>query len=226
MLRRARRSPLFAALVLFASVASTMGSMTAPTVAQASPSTSAALLVDQGAQQESAGNALLAIKRYSDAMSIDPAYEPAYVALATLREKRKELKEAEEVYAAAIARIPTSVALVVGRGHVRRLLGKLADAADDLQHALAAVSDRSLAVVALRELVAVKRLQIEPAAELGAWRRLLALAHANNDSALEKEAGVQARALGIFLGEVDPALAGSADPDAVRRALAAIASRQ
>jgi hypothetical protein len=166
------------------------------------------------------------MKRYSDAIALDPTCEEAYLALGALREERGELGEAEEVYSAGIVRVPTSVAMVVARGHARRLFGKLALAADDLQHAIAAATDVALERTALREFIAVKRQQGEPAAELGGWRRLLALARSTSDAPLEKEASIQTRALGLYLGEVDPALAGRADVDEVRRALAAIARRQ
>lgn len=197
-----------------------------PVLSHASPASSAAMLVKQGHDREAVGDALTAVKRYTDAIAIDPTCEDAYLALGALREKRNELAEADEVYSVGIVRVPTSVTLVVARGHVRRLLGKFSAAADDLHNAIAASPDVALQRAALRELATVKRLQGEPAAELGAWRRLLALARASGDAAAEKEASIQARALGLYLGEVDPALAGRGDADEVRRALAAIASRQ
>src|SRR5579859_4066432 len=147
-----------------------------PLSSHASPASSAQLLVAQGHDRETAGDALTAMKRYSDAITIDPTCEEAYLALGALREKRNELSEADEVYSVGMARVPTSVAIVVARGHVRRLLGKLAAASDDLHHAIAASADVGVQRSALRELVQVKRLQGEPAAELGLWRRLLAIA--------------------------------------------------
>jgi tetratricopeptide (TPR) repeat protein len=219
MIRRAIRTALVVAL--FASF-----ELAAPPPSSASPSTSAAMLVQQGHEQEKAGNTLLAMKRYSDAIALDPTCEDAYLALGWLRVARYEDSEADQVFTTGITRIPASVALVLARGKERRMAQRFVDAADDLQHVLAATADASTQVSALVELVSVRRAQGEPAAELGAWRRLLALARATGDADLEKKASIQTRALGLYLGEVDPALAGRADVDDVRRALAAIARRQ
>lgn len=213
---RLRRGLAFALLLALA----------APVRSLASPASSAQMLVAQGRERESAGDALTAMKRYADAIAIDPTCEDGYLSLGALREKRNELTEADDVYSVGMARIPTSVALVVARGHVRRLLGKFSSAAIDLKNAIASTGDLSLQRAALVELVALNRSQGEPAAELGAWRRLLALARKIGDEKLQKEATIQTRALGLYLGEVDPAIAGRADSDAIRRALAAIARRQ
>lgn len=195
----------------------------------ASPSSSAQLLVAQGREREIAGDPLTALKRYGDAIALDPTCEDGFLSLTALRERRGELGEAEQVATEGLTRLPGSIPLVVARAHVRRLFpggGKLDLAADDLRHALAAAGGTAAERTVLRELVALKRAQGEPAAELAAWRRLLAIGRAEGDDALSKEASLQARALGRYVGEVDPALGGRSDVDAVRRAIAAIARRQ
>ena len=195
---------------------------------RASPSSSAALLVSQGKEREAAGDELTALKRYGDALSMDPTSEDAYLALGNLRTKRNELGEAEEVYGHALAHLPGSVVLTLYRARVRRLAGKLADAAEDLSHARDAIAfdGSKLERQLLQEIIALKRLQGEPAPQLAAWRRLLSIARSDADEAAIKEASIQARALGIYVGEVDPVLLGRKDPDVVRKALAAIARRQ
>ena len=214
------RRVLVALLLTAAAASSRPGSI------HASPASSAALLVAQGKEREGAGDALTAIKRYSDALAIDPTSEAAYLALGALRERRSEPIEAEEIYTVGIARVPTSNEMLVARGRVRRVRGAFALAADDLQHALAGASGAEAEPRILRELVAVRRAQTAPAAELATWRRLLAWARAHGDAPTTQEAAVQARALGLYVGEIDPALGGRADADQVRRALAAIARRQ
>ena len=62
-------------------------------------------------------------------------------------------------------------------------------------------------------------------AELAAWRRLLSIGQAKVDGGLVKEASLQARALGIFVGDIDPALRGRTETDLDRRTFASIARR-
>jgi tetratricopeptide (TPR) repeat protein len=195
---------------------------------RASPTSSAALLVAQGKEREAAGDELTALKRYGDALALDPTSDEAYLALGNLRTKRGELAEAEQVYGTALTRLPGSVVIVLARARVRRLAGKLPDAADDLARARVAIGNdgSKLERELLVETITLKRLQGEPAAQLAAWRRLLAIARHDGDATAIKEASIQARALGMYMGEVDPALLGRRDPDAVRKALAAIAKRQ
>jgi len=198
-----------------------------PSPSRASPASSAALLISQGKQKEADGDELTALKRYADAVAMDPTSEEAYLALGALRTRRGELSEAEEVYSAAMKRIPASVELVFGRARSRRLWGRHALAAEDLTRALMMVgsagSSREITIV--REVIALKREQKEPAAELSGWRRLLAIAKQTNDVALAKEASLQVRALGIFVGDVDPAILGRSATDLDRKTFASIARR-
>jgi tetratricopeptide (TPR) repeat protein len=193
----------------------------------ASPAGSAAILVAQGKTQEADGNELTALKRYADAVTLDPTLEEGWLAYGALRAKRGELAEAELVYGEGIVRVPDSVRLVLARAEVRRKTGKFDLAAEDVRRALAASPPGAPhEEAAVRGLLTLKRAQGEPAAELAGWRRLLALARAKGDATTTKEATIQVRALRIFVGEIDPALGGRADPDAARRALASIARRQ
>ncbi len=220
---------------MFALVTALLGVLGVPPTREsaASPSSSAALLVQQGKQHEKDGQELVALKRYGDAITIDPISEEAYLALGSLRTKRNELFEAEEVFTVGITRVPGTIDLFVARGRVRRFRGRLLDAEDDLRHAWRANGTDASAreIVILRERIAVEREARAFAAQLASFRRLLAIARERNDASLEKEASVQARALGLYLGEVDPVLGGRALPgpsgknDAERRSLASIARR-
>lgn len=195
--------------------------------ASAAPSGSAALLVTQGKQREADGDELSAIKRYSDALAIDPAHEDAYLALGALRTKRNELAEAESVYDVATVRVPGSRAVYFQRGRVRRLRGRFADARVDLRRAwLLEGSSASLDELAIvRELIGIAHEQREPAAELLGWRRVLAIARARSDAAVAKEASIQARALALFVGEIDPVTLGRASTEPFRKSLASVARR-
>ncbi|MEO7092418.1 MAG: hypothetical protein ABI175_04150, partial [Polyangiales bacterium] len=196
--------------------------------AAASPTSSAVMLVAQGKEREAAGDELTALKRYGDALALDPTSLEAYLALGNLRTRRNELGEAEEVYTTAMTRLPGSIVLSIARARVRRLAGRLPYAAEDLSRARLAIGNdgSKLEREVLRETIALKRLQGEPAPQLAAWRRLLSIARAEGDAEATKEASIQARALGMYVGDVDPALLGRKDPDGVRKALAAIARRQ
>jgi tetratricopeptide (TPR) repeat protein len=196
-------------------------------VARSSPTTSAELLVQQGEAREAEGDELVALRRYRDALSIDPTSERAYVRLGALRARRNELVEAEGVYDVGLVRVPGSVELYFGRAKVRRARGHLVDAHDDLRRARAlegaSASPRERAIV--RETIALAREARWQATELAAWRRLLAIGHKLVDAGLIQEASVQARALGLFVGEIDPVLGGGALTDPLRRSLASVARR-
>lgn len=193
----------------------------------AAPSASAALLVSQGKQREADGDELAAIRRYSDAIAIDPVNEEAYLALGALRTKRNELMEAEGIYDVAVLRVPGSRLLLLARGRVRRLRGYPYEARTDLRRAWALEGSTSsldeLSIV--RELIAVAHDQREPAAELLGWRRILAIGRARNDEALTKEASIQARALALFVGEIDPVTIGRTSTEPARKSLASVARR-
>lgn len=195
--------------------------------AVAAPSESAKLLIAQGQQSEAEGNDLAAIKRYRDALDLDPSAEPAYLALGALRVKRNELGEAEIIYDVGVSRIPSSRALFLARGRVHRLRGHVGDARLDYRRAwtLEGNTGSNEEVAIMRELIALAREQRDPAGELLGWRRILAIASANGDSKLKSEASVQARALGIFVGEADPVLSGKSIADPMRKSLASVARR-
>lgn len=192
----------------------------------ASPASSAAVLVDAGKAREVAGDELGALARYHDALTIDPTSSAAYLALGALRVKRNELLEAEQVYTQGVQRVPGSIPLRLGRARIHRLREHWFEAAEDVRiaHAMTAFDGSDNEVTVLREAAAVFRAARWNAPEIAIWRRLWSIGIARQDAALSKEASIQARALGLFMGELDPVLAGKAGTD-LRRSFAAIVRR-
>jgi tetratricopeptide (TPR) repeat protein len=190
-------------------------------LAYASPSSAAASaeLVRQAREHE-ASDDLVAMRRYTDALTLDPTNRDAYLGLGALRLKRGDLREAERVYDVALARLPTLTAALVGRAEARWALG-LHDAAEqDLE--LYAAQEGDLG--ALKELAHWYEAEARPPAELATWRRIRVLAVARGDSALEREARAMVRALQIVVGAADPVAAPEA-VDPVRRGIARVAKR-
>jgi tetratricopeptide (TPR) repeat protein len=214
-----RLAPLLLVSALFAAPFAREG--------HASPAASAELLVKQGKASEASGEDLVAIKRYSDAMAIDPSSEAAYLALAGVREKRGELLEAEEILSVGVLRVPTSVDMLRAQGRVLRRRGRWSEAESALRHAagLEGTTGSPREIAILRERATLERERLAPAAELAVWRRLLAIARQNDDPQLEKEASVQARVLALYVGEIDPVMSGKATHDPLRRTLFSIARR-
>lgn len=198
-----------------------------PVPLAASPASSAAFFVEQGKAAEASGQPLAAMKRYSQALEIDPTHEPAWLALGNLRASRKELADAEDVFTEGLARVPLSIDLAVARARVRRLRGLFDDAGQDLRRAWtqngADGSPREIAIV--RERIALARDAKAQPMELASWRRLREIARKNADATLLKESSIQVRALGLYLGPLDPVLRGKASEDPLRAGLASIARR-
>src|SRR5262245_19998769 len=80
----------------------------------------------------------LALRRYTEALALDPTCEEAYLGLGSLRARRGDLHEAERVYSVALERLPQLRAARTARAYLRRALGAREDAVDDL---LAAADD-------------------------------------------------------------------------------------
>jgi hypothetical protein len=162
----------------------------------------------------------LAIRRYTDALALDPTLGEAYLGLAELRARRGDVREAERVYSVALAHVPQLRLALVGRARARWALGWHGEAEQDLDAYASEADDAA----ALRELAGWYGEDGRLPAQLATWRRLLVVAGKNGDGALAKEARTMARALQIVLKEADPVAYPAAD-DEVRRALAAIARR-
>ncbi len=182
--------------------------------------TSAQELVREAREHESRQDDFVAIRRYSDAIQLDPTLGDAYLGLAALRLRRGDPREAERVYEIALSRIPSLAAALVGRAEARWALGDPAAAEADLEmYAQIADDPRPL-----RELAAWYAQASQAPAELAVWRRIRALAFARGDASLEREARTMVRALQILVGGADPATKPMA-ADPIRRGIARVAQR-
>jgi tetratricopeptide (TPR) repeat protein len=186
--------------------------------ASASPSSDE--LVRQARAHEAAHEDDVAVRRYMEALTIEPTSAEAWMGLATLRMRLGDSAEAERVYTSAIERIPSLYSALEGRARARWALGRHGDAEADLE-AYATIEGNA---AALRELAGWYGAEGRGPAQLAVWRRLLAMALDQVDAASEREARRMVRALVIVVDGADPA-SSPVGPDATRRALAAIARR-
>jgi tetratricopeptide (TPR) repeat protein len=162
----------------------------------------------------------VAIRRYSEALALDPTYEPAYLGLGELRARRGDAREAERVYSVALEHVPLLRVALVGRARARRVQGARLDADLDLERYLMTEED----VEELRELARWYGEEGRTAAQLSVWRRALAVSARTSDARLAHEAQTMVRALQILVGPADPVTM-PPNGDATRRAIAAIAKR-
>ena len=177
-------------------------------------------LVRQARAHEASRDDDVAVRRYVEALEVDPTSADAWLGLGALRLRLTDAAEAERVYAAALDRIPTLTRALEGRAHARWTLGKHADAESDLARYAEAEDDPA----AWRELATWYGADGRTPAQLAVWRRLLVLARHAEDAALEREARRMVRALLVVVDGADPA-ASPVDPDTTRRALRSIALR-
>ena len=190
--------------------------MAAPGAARAS---SASELVREAHDLERAHQDEKALRRYTDALTLDPTLGDAYLGLAELRARRGDLREAERVYSVALAHVPDLRAALSGRAHTRWALGQRADAEADLDEYVEKAEDAA----ALRELAGWYGEDGRVPAQLAAWRRAARLAARAGDPALAREARTMVLALQIVLGSADPVTAG--DGSDVRRGMALAAKK-
>lgn len=184
----------------------------------AAASSSALELVRIARAHEAAHDEDVALRRYMDALALDPTCEEAYLGLGSLRARRGDLREADRVYTVALERIPELRAARLGRAHVRRALGLRAEAIDDL------VAGSEGEVAALRVVAAWFGEDGQTPAQLAIWRRIAAHADIRHDMALANEARTMVRALVLLVGPADPAAAPT-DERGLRRLVASLARR-
>jgi tetratricopeptide (TPR) repeat protein len=189
-------------------------------VARAQGSSSGDELVRQARAHEAARDDDVAVRRYMEALEIEPTSADAWMGLGGLRLRLGDAAEAERVFSSALARVPALAAALEGRARARWALGRHADAEADLD----AYAGAAKSAAALRELAGWYGLDGRTPPELGVWRRLFDDALERGDVAAEREARRMVRALVILVDGSDPA-ASPVEPDATRRALAAIARR-
>jgi Flp pilus assembly protein TadD len=189
---------------------------TAP--AHATPSSDE--LIRQARAHEAAHEDDVAVRRYMEALELDPATEDAWLGLGALRLRLGDAVESERVYDAALQRVPLLRRAVAGRAHARWAQGRHADAEADLETYALAEGDTA----ALRELAVWYGSDGRTPAQLATWRLLLAMATRAEDAVAEREARRMVRALVILADGADPA-SSPPQPDATRRGLAQIARR-
>lgn len=189
-------------------------------VAATGASASSALdLVRLAQANEEADREDVALRRYMDALALDPTCQAAYLGLGKLRERQGDLREAERVYSVALEHVPELRAARLARARVRRALGWADAAMGDL---FAGSADELEALRALAGWYGEDGLR---PAQLAVWRRILVRASAAHDEARRREARTMVRALVMLVGTADPA-ASPADVHASTRAvLAALARR-
>jgi tetratricopeptide (TPR) repeat protein len=186
----------------------------------ASASASSALeLVRNARALEQAHEEDLALRRYMEALALDPTCEEAYLGLGSLRARRGDAREAERVYSMALEHLPGLRAARLARAHVRRSLGANVEAAEDL---LTGAEDDVAALRILASWYAEDGLR---PAQLSIWRRIAVRAEGLHDSALLHEARTMVRALVILVGTADPASSPPDDRDRFRRAISVLAKR-
>jgi tetratricopeptide (TPR) repeat protein len=188
--------------------------------ARTAAASSADELVLQARAHEAVHDDDVALRRYSDALTLDPTNPEAWLGLGALRAKLGDLLEAERVYTAAIDRLPSLTLAWERRARTRWALGRHAEAEEDMNTYATLGGD----VAALRELARWFGADGRAPAQLATWRRMLVTAIARGDRAFEGEARRMVRALVILVDGVDPA-SSPIDPDATRRALASVARR-
>ena len=204
--------PLRRALALLACV----GALCAAAPAWAS---SAMDLVKVARAHEAAHEDDLALRRYTEALSLDPTCEEAYLGLGQLRARRGDLREAERVYNVALEHLPGLRAARVGRAYVRRALGARNEAIDDL---LTGAEDDP---AALRILASWYGEEGQTPAQLAVWRRIIGRAEVTQDAVLLHEARTTVRALVILVGPADPAAFPATDDKTFRRFVATLARK-
>ncbi len=185
--------------------------------AAARASSSVEELVRQARAHEAAREDDVAARRYMEALTLDPASEDAWLGLGALRIRLGEPAEAERVFEAALRRVPASHRAILGRAHARWALGRHWEAEGDLSDYATLERDPD----ALRELAGWYAVDGRTPAQLGTWRRLLAL---STDEPSQREARRMVRALVILVDGANPA-SSPAGPDPTRRALASVARR-
>jgi len=198
----------------------TVAALTACLSAAAPASASTALEIVKSARaHEAAKEDDLAVRRYMEALTLDPTCDEAYLGLGNLRARRGDLREAERVYSVALEHLPALRAARLARAYVRRALGARAEAVDDL---LTGGDDDP---AAMRVLAGWYAEEGQTPAQLAVWRRIAARAESMPDAVLLHEARTMVRALLIIVGPADPAAAPAVDDKGVRRLVATLARK-
>jgi tetratricopeptide (TPR) repeat protein len=186
------------------------------------PPSAPAELTRQGREHAAQGDDALAIRRFDEAVRLDPSYAPAYLELAAARERAGDFTEAERTYDVAIEHVPNFIAAVRARAALLHRIGEAARELADLER-LAHIAEGPDTLRALGHGYIEQKAW--PAA-LAVFRRLRSFAEERGDEALARDAALQVRALMVLSAELDPVAAGRSHHDWVRRAIASAARRR
>jgi tetratricopeptide (TPR) repeat protein len=164
-----------------------------------------------------AGDRVSARAYYRDAISADPSYADAYVALGELELSRDAYRDAEATFRVGLVRAGSDARLWIGLARALTGLG----APDDADSVLAQADAQ------LPEDVGLLAFRAEHAEQRGRWslalsitRRLVAIAARDGDRDREAALRARARALEVLVGELDPVRAPPSAASRVRRLLA------
>ncbi len=199
----------------------------------AGPEVAAAELVREAHAHEAAREDDLALRRYAEALALDPTGGDAYLGLGALRLRLGDPREAARVYDLALSHIPGLPPALLGRAQARRTLGALTEADADLaayaestDGATDMKTDGPARDAALRQLAGWYAEEGRPLAQLAVWRRLLALAEEHRDDAARKEARLTVHALELLVTGVDPVREPPREASPVRRGMARMEKRR
>jgi tetratricopeptide (TPR) repeat protein len=182
------------------------------------PGEAAPELTRQGQAHAHDGDNDLAIRRFLEALTLDPGYGPAYLELGAARMRGGDLQEAQRTYDLAIERIPNFAAAYRARAALKRRMGETEAEIEDLEMATKLAETPET----LRELAGrYVETKAWPAA-LATWRRMSAFAEVRGDQALRHEASTKMRALQLLCAELDP-VTGVSQRGWARHSLASIA---
>jgi tetratricopeptide (TPR) repeat protein len=159
-----------------------------------------------------------AIRRYTEAIALDPTCDSAYLGLGSLRARRGDWAEADRVYSVGLSHVPSMHEALRDRARVRWAMGRRAEAHEDLEK----YADDTHDLDGFRELAGWYGQLGQAPAELALWRRVVELASGRGDVALAREGRTMVRALQLLVGPADPVTAPVA-PEGTRRAIATIA---
>jgi tetratricopeptide (TPR) repeat protein len=187
----------------------------------ASTHATAAELTRQGIERVRTGDELVAVRRFAEAIALDPGYGPAYLELAAARERAGDYGEAERTYGVAMARIPQYVAALRARAALYGRLGQADKELTDLETAARFSEEPDILAELAQRYVAARAW---PAA-LAVWRRSRVHAEMMGDEQAARAASIHVRALAILAAELDPVALGATSRDWVRRAEASVARR-
>lgn len=187
-------------------------------------STSVDELVRRARAETRQGNVAEAMRLYTQALDLNPDSGQALLELGRLRQWLNEYEDARAVYQRASTIHACAPQAFAALAQLARARGRNAEALADLRLAIRLNPN---AFGRMRELANWYVARRAWPAALEVYRRLIAELERDPAHAGElRQARIQARALSLLAGDVDPVTAGRTDRSWVRRAIAAIARRQ